>query len=302
MAMDAAGPAQRPDGPSQSRPRSRTPGRRPAGAGIGGAGPALRTEQNMSNELILQPRRGYWRTPWRWCSRPRSLCPGASPCPGRRARVRARLRGRPLPLRRPALIVLPALSRPCAGHAGQGRRHQVDRNRHYIVTCILLGWGLNIVVGLAGLLDLGYVAFYAVGAYAYAPPATSDPIKAFDGRVEQPASGRRGRSGSACASLASWRRSGASCWASQRGAGAKTHISIVTLAFREIIRLVLINWVPVTNGYVQSPAIPAPLLLRPAVQRQRPGFCRLLRPRVHAQPSRRLPLLRDLGLAMITNC
>ena len=32
----------------------------------------------------------------------------------------------------------------------------------------MLGWGLNIVVGLAGLLDLGYVAFYAVGAYTYA--------------------------------------------------------------------------------------------------------------------------------------
>ncbi len=32
----------------------------------------------------------------------------------------------------------------------------------------MLGWGLNIVVGLAGLLDLGYVAFYAVGAYSYA--------------------------------------------------------------------------------------------------------------------------------------
>ena len=28
--------------------------------------------------------------------------------------------------------------------------------------------GLNVVVGLAGLLDLGYVAFYAVGAYSYA--------------------------------------------------------------------------------------------------------------------------------------
>ena len=33
---------------------------------------------------------------------------------------------------------------------------------------IMLGLGLNIVVGLAGLLDLGYVAFYAVGAYSYA--------------------------------------------------------------------------------------------------------------------------------------
>ena len=38
----------------------------------------------------------------------------------------------------------------------------------YILTYVMLAWGLNIVVGLAGLLDLGYVAFYAVGAYAYA--------------------------------------------------------------------------------------------------------------------------------------
>jgi branched-chain amino acid transport system permease protein len=33
---------------------------------------------------------------------------------------------------------------------------------------VVLGLGLNITVGLAGLLDLGYVAFYAVGAYCYA--------------------------------------------------------------------------------------------------------------------------------------
>lgn len=33
---------------------------------------------------------------------------------------------------------------------------------------VLLGLGLNIVVGLAGLLDLGYVAFYAIGAYGLA--------------------------------------------------------------------------------------------------------------------------------------
>ena len=34
---------------------------------------------------------------------------------------------------------------------------------------VLLALGLNIVVGYAGLLDLGYVAFYAVGAYMFAP-------------------------------------------------------------------------------------------------------------------------------------
>ncbi|KJK07231.1 MULTISPECIES: high-affinity branched-chain amino acid ABC transporter permease LivM [Pseudomonas] len=37
-----------------------------------------------------------------------------------------------------------------------------------ILIYVLLGLGLNIVVGLAGLLDLGYVGFYAVGAYSYA--------------------------------------------------------------------------------------------------------------------------------------
>src|SRR5690606_2547792 len=36
----------------------------------------------------------------------------------------------------------------------------------------MLGLGLNIVVGLAGLLDLGYVAFYAIGAYSFALLAT----------------------------------------------------------------------------------------------------------------------------------
>src|SRR6187431_1065022 len=36
------------------------------------------------------------------------------------------------------------------------------------VLFVLLSLGLNIVVGFAGLLDLGYIAFYAVGAYVYA--------------------------------------------------------------------------------------------------------------------------------------
>ncbi len=46
-------------------------------------------------------------------------------------------------------------------------------NRYMIdvaITCLIyvcLGLGLNIVVGLCGLLDLGYIAFYAVGAYTY---------------------------------------------------------------------------------------------------------------------------------------
>jgi branched-chain amino acid transport system permease protein len=38
----------------------------------------------------------------------------------------------------------------------------------FVVVFIIMGIGLNIVVGFAGLLDLGYVAFFAVGAYSYA--------------------------------------------------------------------------------------------------------------------------------------
>jgi hypothetical protein len=48
-----------------------------------------------------------------------------------------------------------------------GNRYYVDVATTWMIY-IMLGWGLNIVVGLAGLLDLGYVAFYAVGAYSYA--------------------------------------------------------------------------------------------------------------------------------------
>jgi branched-chain amino acid transport system permease protein len=42
------------------------------------------------------------------------------------------------------------------------------RITNYAILYVLLALGLNIVVGFAGLLDLGYIAFYAVGAYVYA--------------------------------------------------------------------------------------------------------------------------------------
>ena len=47
----------------------------------------------------------------------------------------------------------------------QGSLKWVDNFGIQILIYVMLAWGLNIVVGLAGLLDLGYVAFYAVGAY-----------------------------------------------------------------------------------------------------------------------------------------
>ncbi len=53
---------------------------------------------------------------------------------------------------------------------------------------VLLALGLNIVVGYAGLLDLGYVAFYAVGAYMFAllsSPHLSDTFEAFKAAFPQ---------------------------------------------------------------------------------------------------------------------
>ena len=57
------------------------------------------------------------------------------------------------------LLILPLL----AQQAGNAWVRIIDIALLYV----LLALGLNIVVGFAGLLDLGYVAFYAVGAYMF---------------------------------------------------------------------------------------------------------------------------------------
>jgi branched-chain amino acid transport system permease protein len=101
-----------------------------------------------------------------------------------------------------------------------------------VLIYVMLGWGLNIVVGLAGLLDLGYVAFYAVGAYTFALlardlgfgfwealPCTGAMAAAFGILLGFPVLRLRG-----------------------------DYLAIVTLGFGEIIRIVLLNWYTVTGG------------------------------------------------------
>src|SRR5215468_11083489 len=58
------------------------------------------------------------------------------------------------------VIVYPMLVVLAVGFTGAVR--WIDNFGVQILIYVMLGWGLNIVVGLAGLLDLGYVAFYAV--------------------------------------------------------------------------------------------------------------------------------------------
>ena len=112
------------------------------------------------------------------------------------------------------------------------------RITNYALLYVMLALGLNIVVGFAGLLDLGYIAFYAVGAYVYALLASPQLGVHLPFWVILPI-------GAAVAALF-----GAAL-------GAPTlklrgdYLAIVTLGFGEIIRIFLNNLsrpVNITNG------------------------------------------------------
>jgi branched-chain amino acid transport system permease protein len=119
-----------------------------------------------------------------------------------------------------------------------------------VLIYISLGLGLNIVIGLAGLLDLGYIAFYAVGAYTYALLNTNFGVPF-------------------------WLALPVGCVISA-GVGAfigyptlkmrGDYLAIVTLGFGEIIRIVLNNWDSVTKGPNGILGIKAPGLFYPVVE------------------------------------
>ena len=136
------------------------------------------------------------------------------------------------------VILFPIIMLELLGPAGSLK--WINNYGVQIMIYVMLGWGLNIVVGLAGLLDLGYVAFYAVGAYSYALLSTS-----------------LGLSFWICLPLAGFL---AAMWGVILGFPVLRlrgdYLAIVTLAFGEIVRLVLINWVDFTNGYAGITSIP----------------------------------------------
>ncbi|WP_300452186.1 high-affinity branched-chain amino acid ABC transporter permease LivM [Accumulibacter sp.] len=113
-----------------------------------------------------------------------------------------------------------------------------SENRYVVDTAttvliyVMLGWGLNVVVGLAGLLDLGYVAFYAVGAYTYGLLSTQ-----FGWGFWQalPVAGAIAASFGILLG-----------WPTLRLRG--DYLAIVTLGFGEIIRIILVNWTELSGG------------------------------------------------------
>ena len=147
--------------------------------------------------------------------------------------------GKPLTLG--FVIIYPILAMLIAG-SGAGK--WIDNFGIQILIYVMLGWGLNIVVGLAGLLDLGYVAFYAIGAYTIALLGKNFDLSFW---MMFPLAGVLAAFWGVLLGFPVLRLRG-------------DYLAVVTLAFGEIIRLVLINWVPVTSGYAGISGIPRPTL------------------------------------------
>jgi branched-chain amino acid transport system permease protein len=97
---------------------------------------------------------------------------------------------------------------------------------------VILALGLNVVVGFAGLLNLGFVAFYAIGAYTYALLNTRF---GFDFWSALPFSVGITSVFGFLLAIPALRLKG-------------DYLAIVTLGFGEIVRLILNNWDSVTRG------------------------------------------------------
>jgi branched-chain amino acid transport system permease protein len=164
-------------------------------------------------------------------------------------------------------------------------------NRYYldlgilVLTYVMLGWGLNIVVGLAGLLDLGYVAFYAVGAYSYALMAQHTGLSFW---VCLPVAGILAAFWGVLLGFPVLRLRG-------------DYLAIVTLAFGEIIRLVLVNWQSFTGGPNGISGIPRPSFFGIPFTNSEDGFAATFG--LEFDPTHRVVFLYYviLVLALVTN-
>ncbi len=107
---------------------------------------------------------------------------------------------------------------------------------------VVLGLGLNVTVGLAGLLDLGYVAFFAVGAYTY---GVLNSFFGFGFWISLPIGGLMGALFGIALGFPILRLRG-------------DYLAIVTLGFGSIAKIVIENWEEVFNGAKGIAGIPRP--------------------------------------------
>lgn len=119
-----------------------------------------------------------------------------------------------------------------------------------VLIYICLGLGLNIVVGLAGMLDLGYIAFYGVGAYTY---ALLNIHFGFSFWLALPCAGLLACIAGCIIGYPTLRMRG-------------DYLAIVTLGFGEIVRIILNNWMSLTNGPNGILGINAPSILWPVFE------------------------------------
>lgn len=148
---------------------------------------------------------------------------------------------RPTPLQTSALaglLIATGVALPLLPYAS---RYEIDLATTFLIY-VTLGWGLNIVVGLAGLLDLGYVAFYATGAYTLAILSTQFGFGFWEAL---PIAGLAAAFLGILLGFPVLRLRG-------------DYLAIVTLGFGEIIRLILLNWTPVTGGPNGISGVPRP--------------------------------------------
>ncbi len=113
-----------------------------------------------------------------------------------------------------------------------------------VLIYVMLALGLNVVVGLAGLLDLGYVAFYAVGAYTFALLSQYTGISFW---LALPIGALLAALFGLVLGFPVLRLRG-------------DYLAIVTLGFGEIIRILLNNWTTLTGGPNGIGGIPDPTL------------------------------------------
>ena len=254
---------------------------------------AYRTQEDISNHLVVVPR---WSWPIvatvlvfiarlaaiAWRSRPVAAVQ-AAPVIRRPSRAVGVLTSYAGWFGVAALIAFPLVA--VAGLGAGGSLKWINNYGIQILIYIMLGWGLNIVVGLAGLLDLGYVAFYAVGAYSYALLSTTFGLSFW-----------------ICLPLAGIL---AALWGVILGFPVLRlrgdYLAIVTLAFGEIIRLVLINWTDLTNGYAGISSIPRATFFGVPFTNADDGFASLFG--IEYSPIQRTIFLFYIivALALITN-